>query len=436
VLYVRLAKRIANFTATDPLVKDAVDAMSKQTSLFPCVTHDKWTFLDGTLYFKGCLYVLEPAHQDLVCSLHCSPAGGHGGYFHTVHLVQHEYWWPGLTTFVCRFVAGCATCQANKVNTHPTVPGLCPISSSAFCLFQQISCNMIMDLPLSSGFDSVLVVVDHGLTKGVIFIPCSKTINTAGIATLFFKHVFTHFGFHDKVISDRSPQFASAFAKELAHLLEYNVTLSTAYHPQTDGKSKWVNQELETYLRIFCQGQPTKWADLLPMAEFSHSSATHSITNQMSFLLMMGFKPQAYPPLGKTFFPALNKRLELLDAACKEASTAHAKAAQAEKERIGMKFTPWKVGAKVWLDSHNLKINFPSQKLALHREGPFEISQVISPYAYHLGLPPTWKMHGVFHASLLSPYKETPEFGPNFLPQPSELIDREEEYEVDNIHAH
>ena len=45
-------------------------------------------------------------------------------------------------------------------------------------------------------------------------------------------------------------------------------------------------------------------------------------------------------------------------------------------------------------------------------------------------------MHRVFHASLLSPYKETPEFGPNFIPQPSELIDGEEEYEVETIHAH
>jgi len=219
---------------------------------------------------------------------------------------------------------------------------------------------MITDLPLSSRFDSVLVVVDHGLMKGVIFIPCHKAIDAAGIATLFFKHVFTCFGLYNKVISDCSPQFASAFAKELARLLEYDVALSTAYHPQTDGESEWVNQELETYLRIFCQGQPMKWADLLLMAEFSYNSTTHSVTNQMPFLLMMGFEPQAYPPIGKTFFPTLDKQLEILDATRKEASTTHTKAAQAVKERIGMKFTPWKVGAEVWLNSCNLKINFPS----------------------------------------------------------------------------
>jgi len=100
------------------------------------------------------------------------------------------------------------------------------------------------------------------------------------------------------------------------------------------------------------------------MAEFLHNSATHSITNQMPFMLLMDFEPQAYPPIGKTFFSTLDKCLKLLDAAHKEASTTHAKAAQAVKEWIGMKFTPRKVGVKVWLNSHNLKINFPSQKLA------------------------------------------------------------------------
>jgi len=204
-LDVCLANRIAEFTATNPLVKDATDTMAKHSSLFPRAARNDWTFLDGAFYYKSRLYIPEPAQQDLVRSLHCSLAGGHGGYFRTVHLVQHDYWWPSLTTFVRQFVAGCATCQTNKVNTHPTVPGLCPISSTTSCPFQQISCDMITDLLPSSGFDSVLVMVDHGLMKGVIFIPCHKAIDAAGIAALFFKHVFACFGLHDKVILDRSP---------------------------------------------------------------------------------------------------------------------------------------------------------------------------------------------------------------------------------------
>ena len=106
------------------------------------------------------------------------------------------------------------------------------------------------------------------------------------------------------------------------------------------------------------------------------------------------------------------------------------------KERITTRFTPWKVGDKVWLDGRNLRFHYPTKKLAPRREGPFEISHVISPLAYHLWLLLMWKIHDVFHASLLSTYRETAEHRPNFINPPPEEIDGEEEYEVANILSH
>ena len=82
----------------------------------------------------------------------------------------------------------------------------------------------------------------------------------------------------------------------------------------------------------------------------------------------------------------------------------HMKAQQMMKELITTKFIPWKVGDKVWLEGKNLHLCYPTKKLAPKREGPFEISQVISPIAYCPKLLPMWKIHNVFHASLLSIY--------------------------------
>ena len=106
------------------------------------------------------------------------------------------------------------------------------------------------------------------------------------------------------------------------------------------------------------------------------------------------------------------------------------------KERIMPKFTPWKVGDKVWLEGKNLQLHYPTRKLAPRREGPFEISHVISPLAYRLQLPPTWKIHDVFHASLLSTYRETAEHRPNYANPPPEEIEGEEEYEIAEILSH
>ena len=210
-----------------------------------------------------------------------------------------------MSSFIRHFVAGCALCQQMKVNTHPTIPALSPLPSTCSHPFQQISVDLITGLPPSASFDSLLVVVDHGLSKGVILTPCNKNIDAKGVAKLFFKNVFLHFGLHDALISDRGPQFASAFAMELARILGYDLKLSTTYHPQTDGETERVNQEIEIYLRLFCQGQPDKWSNLIPMVEFAHNSATHSSTQKSPFSLILGYEPQDYPKIGQTFLPSL-----------------------------------------------------------------------------------------------------------------------------------
>ena len=79
-------------------------------------------------------------------------------------------------------------------------------------------------------------MVDHGLTKGVILCPMKKTITVEGVATLFFHKVFLHFGLYDKVIYNRGSQFTLAFTKKLEKLFNYDLSLSTAYHPQLDGE--------------------------------------------------------------------------------------------------------------------------------------------------------------------------------------------------------
>ena len=81
-------------------------------------------------------------------------------------------------------------------------------------------------------------MVNHRLTKGVILCPTKKTVTVEGIAFLFFYKVYLHFRLYNKIISNHGPQFASAFAKELRKLLNYNPFLSTAYHPQSDGETE------------------------------------------------------------------------------------------------------------------------------------------------------------------------------------------------------
>src|SRR6201999_1143597 len=90
-------------------------------------------------------------------------------------------------------------------------------------------------------------------------------------------------------------------------------------------------------------------------------------------------------------------------------------------------------GDKVWLEARNLKLPYGTPKLLPRRYGPFKISEIVSPVAYRLALPPRWNIHPVFHASLLTPAHETKMNGPLYSQPPPDIIDGEPEYEVERI---
>jgi len=161
-----------------------------------------WKIVDSVLYYKDCTYVSPTARHDLLQHLHDHPTVGHPGRFKTEELVKCDFWWPGLGAYIQKYIEGCALCQQMKADTHPVTPPLVPISSDVTVPFASLSVDLIMDLPPSSGFDSIMVMVDHSLMKGVIITPCLKTITLEGVAKLFFKHVYCRFGLYDKIISD------------------------------------------------------------------------------------------------------------------------------------------------------------------------------------------------------------------------------------------
>ena len=97
--------------------------------------------------------------------------------------------------------------------------------------------DFIMDLPMSKGYDSLLVVVDR-LSKAIILAPCNKTITAEETSQLYIDHIWKRTGLPKKVISDRGPQFASKVMRKIWEKLGVKSSLSTAFHPQTDGETE------------------------------------------------------------------------------------------------------------------------------------------------------------------------------------------------------
>ena len=93
------------------------------------------------------------------------------------------------------------------------------------------------------------------------------------------------------VVSDRDSRFQSKLWFSLMELLKADIRLSTAFHPQMDGKTERVNQVLEQYLRSYCSYQQDDWADLLPLAEHAYNSAVSESTKMSPFEANYGFSP-------------------------------------------------------------------------------------------------------------------------------------------------
>ncbi len=155
-----------------------------------------------------------------------------------------------MSHFINEYVEACDNCLRSKPKLHSAYKQLKP-NETPERRWGTISMDFIMPLPKSEGNTGILVVVDR-LTKMAHFIAIKKTIDSIETAQTLMKQVFKLHGLPDKIISDRGSQFASHVLQEMYKVLGITVALSTAYHPQTDGQTERVNQDLETYLRLFC----------------------------------------------------------------------------------------------------------------------------------------------------------------------------------------
>jgi hypothetical protein len=319
---------------------------------------------------------------------HDHPSAGHPGILKTYQMVKEVYWWPHQRDFITKYVQGCATCQSTKSGTtRPKIP-IMPITVKEQAPpFATIALDLITDLPVSQGYDSILTITDHDCSKAAIFLPCLKTITGEGIAHLYVQHIFPHFGVPRRVISDRDPRFTGKFMRELCKQLRIEQNISSAYHPQTDGQSERTNQWLEQYLRIYGNFQQNDWASLLPLAQFVHNAWPSEVTKVTPFDLLMGHTPNVWQTKTTSTLPDLARRKEWLLVTRDRAQEAIKKAQKmVMKRNVKQKgrraYEPYKEGDLVWLDGKNLRTSHPTQKLAPKRYGPFKVIDVINPVSF------------------------------------------------------
>src|SRR5882724_5837984 len=181
-----------------------------------------------------------------------------------------QYYWSGLPVYVKDYCKSCTTCSHAKPVHHKPYGLLkqLPISEKPW---NSISMDFKEKFPPSSGYTSIIVIVDH-LSKQSLFIPIHNTIMSSQLAQLFILHVFSKHSVPSHITSNRSMEFVSHFFQSLGTALDMKLHFTSRYHTKGDGQTKQTNQTLEQYLRVYCNYQQDNWSELLPLAEFAYNN--------------------------------------------------------------------------------------------------------------------------------------------------------------------
>jgi transposase InsO family protein len=398
--------------------------------------------VEDCVYRKEKLWVPQGKglRQRILESEHDTKVAGHMGQDKTIELIRRNFWWPKMNEHIIEFVRGCPECQRNKASHHQPYGLLSPLELP-YAPWQSIAMDFITDLPLSEGCDQLWVIIDR-FTKMAHFVPLPVNGKTAtDLARIFAREIWKHHGLPTDIISDRDSRFTSAVWTEFLRLLGIRPRMSTAFHPQTDGQTERLNQTVEAYLRAFVNQEQDDWVGLLPMAEFAYNNSATRATGISPFYANYGMHPPATnPPEDEPRNPASTAYAHWMHTIHEEVRRTLA----ATQERMRRYTDPhrkapptYRVGDLVMLDGRNIQTRRPSRKLDHKKHGPFQIEKIVSPLAVKLTLPRKWKIHDVFHVSLVEPYHTDgrPAPDPSQVLREADDVEASEEYDVDEVMA-
>jgi hypothetical protein len=266
-------------------------------------------------------------------------------------------------------------------------------------------------------------------------------VDAKELANLFIAHIFRLHGVPLTIMSDRGPQFAALFWKNLCWWLGIQPRLLTAFHPQTDGQTEWMNAVMEQYLWAHVNYLQDDWAEWLPLAEFAANNQASETTGSSPFFANKEFDPCRQFDLSLVVTNDINDQWALMTstALAEIHNHLHAEINRANlhhQDNVNNQWLPtpnYQNGDLTWLDGCNWKTQWPSKKLDNKWHGPFKIIEKISPYTYRLELPPSMKCHNVFHVSLLEPATDDAYAGQNMEHLHPVEIDGKDEYFIEAV---
>ena len=230
--------------------------------------------------------------------------------------LRGRYWWPTLAKDMRFYVSSCSVCAQSKAPLHLPRGKLQPLPVPqrpwrhtyrwTFLPTFPRPREVLQSWPLWIGFLST-VVSSH--------CPIAHCLSTAlQTEKALFTHVFRHYGVLEDIVSDRCPKFTSRVWRAFMERLGVSVSLTSGFHPESNGQVERVNQDVGRFLRSYSRDRPGEWARYVPWAEVAQNSLRHSSTNMSPFQCVLGYQPVLAPwHQSQTKAPAVEERAPALE---------------------------------------------------------------------------------------------------------------------------
>ena len=367
----------------------------------------------GVLRFRKRVLVptWEPLRTTLIQKTHDSHITGHPGRDSTFAILRRSFHWPGMSAMVRQFCRNCDICGHSHVWRERRRGLLSPLPIPDR-FHSELSIDFITDLPARNrGDPRFLMVITDRLIKSVT-LEAMDTMEAEACAERFLQCHYRFHGFPSAITSDRGSNRVGDFWRRLCELVGIEQRLSTAYHPETDGATERMNQEIQAYLRVFITYAQYDWPQLLPTAMLAINNRNSSL-GLSPFFLTHGYhvepigqvrgKEKASPPakMAEDFVGRLREAQEFAQAAMASAQqrmedNANQKRSQAQT---------LKPGDLVWLNLKNIQTPRPKKKLSW-LNAKYRVTKTISPHVVELDVPPG--IFNKFHVDLLKRASDDP----------------------------
>ncbi len=425
------------------LLREAIardETQYEDIKLKNCQTQNEILYHDSQLWVS----FNELLQMNLIREIHDQSSVDHSDILRTVKIIKRNYYWSFMRKTIDWYIQNCYICQRSKTSRNKSNDLLQSLSISEQ-RWQDIAMNFIIDLSDSSEYNAILMIICR-LSKERHYISCiteNEDITVEKTAEMLIQWVYWTHDLSSFIVSDRDSQFIFILWKSLCKRLDINLRLSTVYHSQINDQSKWVNQNVERYLRFFCSYMQDNWSKWLLMIEFVDNNVLFSVIFLTLFFMNKSFHSHMSFDSDIIEYESIRERLQidrvkniseqmnktLIFAREALIKTREQMMNQANKHR---KKINYKIESKMFLNERNVVTARSFKKLDDKMLDSF-INLDFIDSSYKLKLSESMHVHDVFHSDLLRSVVN------DFLPdQKNELSDSivindEDEWKIDDI---